>query len=124
MRDSDWQVAPAPSDLQQRWVEITGPTERKMAINALNCGADGFMADLEDANSPTWQNMVDGQINLRDAIDGTITYTGSDDPNRPRCSCVHAAGTCPNATCSLMTSRWPARCSTSGCTSFTARRGW
>ncbi|HEY8763324.1 MAG TPA: malate synthase A [Solirubrobacteraceae bacterium] len=79
VRESDWQVAPAPSDLQQRWVEITGPTERKMAINALNSGADGFMADLEDANSPTWQNMVDGQINLRDAIDGTITYTGSDD---------------------------------------------
>jgi malate synthase len=60
-------------------VEITGPTERKMTINALNSGADGFMADLEDANSPTWQNMVDGQVNLRDAIDGTITYTGSDD---------------------------------------------
>ena len=79
VRESDWQVAPAPSDLQQRWVEITGPTERKMAINALNSGADGFMADLEDANSPTWQNMVDGQINLRDAIAGTITYTGSDD---------------------------------------------
>jgi malate synthase len=79
VRDSDWQVTPAPSDLQQRWVEITGPTERKMAINALNSGADGFPADLEDANSPTWQNMVDGQINLRDAIDGTITYTGSDD---------------------------------------------
>jgi malate synthase len=78
VRESDWQVAPARSDLQQRWVEITGPTERKMAINALNSGADGFMADLEDANSPTWQNMVDGQINLRDAIDGTITYTGSD----------------------------------------------
>jgi len=79
VRESDWQVAPAPSDLQQRWVEITGPTERKMAINALNSGADGFMADLEDANSPTWQNMVDGQINLRDAIDGNITYAGSDD---------------------------------------------
>ena len=79
VREIDWQVTPAPSDLQQRWVEITGPTERKMAINALNSGADGFMADLEDANSPTWQNMVDGQINLRDAIDGTITYTGSDD---------------------------------------------
>jgi len=79
VRLGDWQVAPAPSDLQQRWVEITGPTERKMAINALNSGADGFMADLEDANAPTWRNMVDGQINLRDAIDGTITYTGSDD---------------------------------------------
>jgi malate synthase len=79
VRESEWQVASAPPDLQQRWVEITGPTERKMAINALNSGADGFMADLEDANSPTWHNMVDGQINLRDAIDGTITYTGSDD---------------------------------------------
>jgi malate synthase len=79
VRESEWQVAPAPPDLQQRWVEITGPTERKMAINALNSGADGFMADLEDANSPTWQNMVEGQINLRDAIDGTITYTDSDD---------------------------------------------
>src|ERR1035441_9583636 len=60
LREGDWQVAPAPSDLQQRWVEITGPTERKMVINALNCGADGFMADLEDANSPTSQNLVDG----------------------------------------------------------------
>ncbi len=79
VRQSEWQVASAPADLQQRWVEITGPTERKMAINALNSGADGFMADLEDANSPTWHNMVDGHINLRDAIDGTITYTGSDD---------------------------------------------
>ncbi|MDQ6807052.1 MAG: malate synthase A [Actinomycetota bacterium] len=79
VRESEWQVASAPPDLQQRWVEITGPTERKMAINALNSGADGFMADLEDANSPTWHNMVDGQINLRDAIDGTVTYTGSDD---------------------------------------------
>ena len=64
--------------MQQRWVEITGPTDRKMTINALNSGADGFMADLEDANAPTWHNMVDGQINLRDAIDGTITYDGSD----------------------------------------------
>ena len=78
VREGDWQVAPAPSDLQQRWVEITGPTDRKMAINALNSGADGFMADFEDANSPTWANMVEGQANLRDAIDGSITYEGSD----------------------------------------------
>jgi malate synthase len=67
-----------PDDLQQRWVEITGPTERKMTINALNSGADGFMADFEDANSPTWRNMVEGHINLRDAIEGTITHEGSD----------------------------------------------
>jgi malate synthase len=78
VREGDWRVAPVPVDLQQRWVEITGPTERKMTINALNSGADGFMADFEDANSPTWRNMVEGQINLRDAIDRTITYDGSD----------------------------------------------
>jgi malate synthase len=78
VREGDWQVAPAPADLRQRWVEITGPTDRKLVINALNSGADGFMADFEDANSPTWNNMVDGHINLRDAIEGTITYDGSD----------------------------------------------
>jgi malate synthase len=64
--------------MQQRWIEITGPTDRKLVINALNSGADGFMADFEDANAPTWRNMVEGHINLRDAIDGTITYDGSD----------------------------------------------
>ncbi len=78
VRDGDWTVAPAPDDMQQRWVEITGPTERKMTINALNSGADGFMADFEDANAPTWHNMVEGHINLRDAIERTITYDGSD----------------------------------------------
>ena len=78
IRTGDWTVAPVPEALQQRWVEITGPTDRKMVINALNSGADGFMADFEDANSPTWRNMVEGQINVRDAIMGTITYDGSD----------------------------------------------
>jgi malate synthase len=78
IREGDWQVAPAPPELRQRWVEITGPTDRKMVINALNSGADGFMADFEDANAPTWRNMVTGHINLRDAIEGTITYEGSD----------------------------------------------
>ena len=78
VREGDWQVAPAPDDLQQRWVEITGPTERKMVINALNSGADGFMSDFEDANAPGWRNMIEGHINLRDAIEGTITYDGSD----------------------------------------------
>ena len=78
IRDGDWTVAPVPQALQQRWVEITGPTDRKMVINALNSGADGFMADFEDANTPTWHNMVQGQINVRDAIMGTITYDGSD----------------------------------------------
>jgi malate synthase len=81
IREADWQVAPAPPDMRQRWVEITGPTDRKMVINALNSGADGFMADFEDANAPTWRNMVTGHINLRDAIEGAITYEGSEGHN-------------------------------------------
>ncbi len=75
IRQSYWRVAPIPQDLQDRRVEITGPTSRKMVINALNSGAKVFMADFEDANSPTWFNMVDGQINLRDAIRRTISFT-------------------------------------------------
>ncbi len=78
VRDGDWTVAPVPEALAQRWVEITGPTDRKLVINALNSGADGFMADFEDANAPTWRNMVLGQANLRDAVDQTIAYDGSD----------------------------------------------
>ena len=78
IREGDWTVAPVPEALTQRWVEITGPTDRKMVINALNSGADGFMADFEDANAPTWTNMVLGQMNLRDAVDGVISYDGSD----------------------------------------------
>lgn len=74
----DWKVASTPKDLQQRWVEITGPTERKMVINAMNSGADVFMADFEDANSPTWDNMVQGQINVKDAVDGTISFENPD----------------------------------------------
>jgi malate synthase len=77
-REGDWRVAPAPPDLQDRRVEITGPTDRKMVINALNSGARCFMADLEDANAPTWSNMVEGQINVADAIRGTIEMTGPD----------------------------------------------
>jgi malate synthase len=74
VRDGDWRVAPAPAALQDRRVEITGPTSRKMVINALNSGARGFMADFEDANSPTWSNMVGGQANLIDAVRGTIEH--------------------------------------------------
>ena len=73
IRDSDWTIAPQPADLLDRRVEITGPTDRKMVINALNCGASTFMADFEDANCPTWDNMIDGQRNLRDAVNRTIT---------------------------------------------------
>jgi malate synthase len=72
IRDSQWKVGPQPKDLLDRRVEITGPTDRKMVINALNCGASTFMADFEDANCPTWHNMIDGQINLRDAVRRTI----------------------------------------------------
>ena len=78
IRESEWQVAPIPADLQDRRTEITGPTDRKMVINALNSGAKMFMADFEDANSPTWFNMVDGQINLRDAVRRTITFNNPD----------------------------------------------
>ncbi|HEX6268413.1 MAG TPA: malate synthase A [Burkholderiales bacterium] len=72
IREADWKVAAQPKDLLDRRVEITGPTDRKMVINALNCGASTFMADFEDANCPTWHNMIDGQINLRDAVRRTI----------------------------------------------------
>ncbi len=75
IRTSDWTVAPLPQDLLDRRVEITGPVERKMIINALNSGASVFMADFEDANTPTWDNLIEGQHNLRDAIRRTITYT-------------------------------------------------
>ncbi|MDQ2910554.1 MAG: malate synthase A [Actinomycetota bacterium] len=78
VRESDWTVEPVPSDLQDRRVEITGPVDRKMIINALNSGARGFMADFEDSNSPTWQNVVGGQVNLVDAIEGTIDFSGPD----------------------------------------------
>lgn len=76
IRESEWTVAPIPADLTDRRVEITGPVDRKMVINALNSGANVFMADFEDSNSPTWSNNIQGQINLRDAIAGTISYTG------------------------------------------------
>jgi malate synthase len=79
IREGDWKVAPVTTpDLQQRWVELTGPTDRKMLINALNSGADVYMADFEDANTPSWQNMVEGQINLIDAIDRTISFENPD----------------------------------------------
>jgi malate synthase len=75
VRSADWQVAPAPADLQDRRVEITGPTERKMAINALNSGAKVWLADFEDANTPHWVNVVGGQVNLYDAVRRTIELT-------------------------------------------------
>ena len=75
LRQGDWTVAPLPADLLDRRVEITGPVSRKMVINALNSGANVFMADFEDSNAPTWSNLVEGQINLRDAVRRNIEYT-------------------------------------------------
>lgn len=74
VRESEWKVAPLPGDLLDRRVEITGPVDRKMVINALNSGAKVFMADFEDSNSPTWENTISGQVNLRDAVAGTIDF--------------------------------------------------
>ena len=75
VREGDWKVAPLPADILDRRVEITGPIDRKMIINALNSGASVFMADCEDATSPTWDNEVQGQINLCDAVRRTIAFT-------------------------------------------------
>lgn len=79
VRAGDWTVAALPADLLDRRVEITGPTsDRKMVINAFNSGASAFMADFEDANAPLWENMILGQINMRDAVDGTISFVNPD----------------------------------------------
>ena len=75
IRNSEWSVSPIPADLQDRRTEITGPVDRKMVINALNSGAKVFMADFEDASTPSWNNLLDGQINLRDAIRKQIDFT-------------------------------------------------
>ncbi len=75
IRNSDWRVEPVPADLQDRRVEITGPVDRKMIINALNAPVRCFMADFEDSCAPTWQNVLEGQVNLRDAVNRTISYT-------------------------------------------------
>jgi len=77
IRDADWSVAQLPADLLDRRVEITGPVDRKMVINALNSGAKVFMADFEDSTTPTWNNLIEGQINLRDAVRRTISFTDS-----------------------------------------------
>jgi len=77
IRSSEWKIAPQPKDMLDRRVEITGPTDRKMVINALNSGASTFMADFEDANCPNWFNIIDGQLNLRDAVRRTITFEQS-----------------------------------------------
>src|SRR3990170_1202780 len=75
VRRAEWRVAPAPADLEDRRVEITGPVDRKMMINALNSGAKVFMADFEDALSPTWSNTVSGHVNLIDAYERRLAFT-------------------------------------------------
>jgi malate synthase len=77
IREAEWSVAKMPGDLLDRRVEITGPVDRKVIINALNSGANGFMADFEDSCAPTWRNLIEGQVNLRDAVDGSIGFTDS-----------------------------------------------
>lgn len=79
VRQGDWVIAPIPADLQDRRVEITGPVDRKMVINALNSGAKTFMADFEDSHAPTWEATIQGQINLRDAVNADIEFVGSGD---------------------------------------------
>jgi malate synthase len=76
-KDPSWRCAPVPEDIQDRRVEITGPVDRKMVINGLNSGACVYMADFEDSTSPTWNNVIEGQLNLRDAVQGTISFEGS-----------------------------------------------
>src|ERR1700730_17702488 len=75
VRAKEWKVAPIPAHLKDRRVEITGPVDRKMIINALHSGANVFMADFEDSNSPTWRNLIEGQLNLRDAVRRSITFS-------------------------------------------------
>jgi malate synthase len=89
VRTADWRVAPAPPDLRDRRVEITGPTEPKMAINALNSGASVWLADLEDANTPHWSNVVGGQVTLMDAVRRRLAYT-SPEARATRCATTHA----------------------------------
>lgn len=90
IRASDWKVRPAPADLQDRRVEITGPVDRKMVINALNSGASAFMADFEDSNTPTWSNQINGQVNLLDANLGTIEFSDTKSGKEYRLNKDHA----------------------------------
>src|SRR5438046_2280261 len=78
VREGQWQVLPVPEDLRNRRVEITGPVDRKMVINALNSGASCYMADFEDSHSPTWKGTLEGQVNVRDAVRGNIEYVSAE----------------------------------------------
>ena len=127
IRDDDsWRVAPIPPDLTDRRVEITGPVDRKMIVNALNSGATHYMADFEDANSPTWANNLEGQINLKDRWAGKIDFTDPATRKRyavranPAVLIVRPRGWhLPEAHLTVDGAPLRARCSTSGFTSST-----
>ncbi|MGL4454320.1 MAG: malate synthase A, partial [Plesiomonas sp.] len=93
IRESEWQIRGVPADLQDRRVEITGPVERKMIINALNANVKVFMADFEDSLAPSWEKVMQGQLNLRDAVDGTIEHRGENGKNY-RLNAKHAVLIC------------------------------
>ena len=127
--DSSWRVAEPAPGLVDRRVEITGPTERKMAVNALNSGAAVWLADQEDANTPLWDNVVQGQLNLRDAVADRLTHTSPEGKqygsrrrsgNCRRSSSGPAGGTCPRSTCGSPASPRRAAWSTSRSTSAPA----
>ena len=126
IRSGDWFVAPPAPGLEDRRAEITGPPTRKMSINALNSGAKVWMADFEDATSPSWTNVIDGQINLYDAIRGNLEFTSEDGNTRSarprrRSSCGPAAGGSARSTSASTGARCPPRWWTSGCSSSTTR---
>ena len=115
--DPSWRVAPPAPDLTDRRVEITGPPERKMTVNALNSGAKVWMADFEDATSPTWENVVLGQLYLRDALDGTLDFTAADGRE------YKVNGWIPTIMVRPRGWHLPECCSTSACTCSTAASG-
>nr|CAD1837100.1 unnamed protein product [Ananas comosus var. bracteatus] len=127
VREGEWACAPVPPAIADRTVEITGPAERKMVINALNSGAKVFMADFEDALSPSWENLMRGQVNLRDAVDGTISFYDEsrnklyklNDDKLATLFVRPGAGTCRRPTFSSTASPPSAASSTSGSTSST-----
>jgi malate synthase len=104
IREGDWKIAPLPKALERRRTEITGPVEAKMIINAFNSGADSYMTDFEDSNSPKWDNQIQGQVNLYKAIRRELSFKNetarntSSTTRSPRCRFVRAAGTSTKST--------------------------
>ena len=130
IRDGDWKIAPIPKALECRRVEITGPVERKMVINAFNSGADSYMTDFEDSNTPNWDNQITGQINMFDAVRKTISLEQNGKSYKlndkiATLTCVRAAGTWMKSMCWSTASAFPAAFSISPCScSITPRNSW